>query len=165
MSEKEKGKETTLNSADINEEAKPDGGSATQTSPVDQKNNEKMETAQESQIDPLTDLKQQLDMMSDRNLRLMAEFDNFKKRASRDYERLVDSANEKMTIDLIDVRENFDRALRSAEAGNDYKVLLDGIKLIYTKFDSVLSKHGLEVFAEPGDEFDPQIHDALMKTA
>jgi molecular chaperone GrpE len=100
----------------------------------------------------------------DRYLRLMAEFDNYKKRISRDYDRLVESANEKLILDLIDVRENFDRAIQSAQTNTDYQGLLDGLKLIYSKFESILEKNGLEVFAAPGDQFDPQIHDALMKS-
>lgn len=130
----------------------------------EQKKEESDKTPQQEQNDAVQDLKQQLDSMNDRYLRLMAEFDNYKKRVNRDYERLVESANEKLMLDLVDVRENFDRAIRSGETGNDYTVLFDGIKLIYNKFESVLSKNGLEVFADIGDVFDPQIHDALMKT-
>lgn len=120
------------------------------------------ESEQES-VDTVEDLKQQLDQMSDRYIRLMAEFDNFKKRVSRDYERLVESANEKLVGELIDVRETFERALRSSESVEECKGILEGMKLIYTKFDSVLSKNGLESFAEVGEVFDPQLHDALMK--
>ena len=121
------------------------------------------ESEMEEPVDSLEDLKQQLETMSDRYVRLMAEFDNFKKRVSRDYERLGESANEKLMIDLIDVRENFERALRSGECGADFQSLFEGMKLIFSKFDTALAKHGLEPFAQKGDAFDPQIHDALMK--
>lgn len=117
----------------------------------------------ESQVDTAEDLKEQLDSMNNRYLRLMAEFDNFKKRTIRDYERLVDSANEKLILELVDVRENFERALKSGEANSNYQSFFDGIKLIFNKFITVLSNNGLESFAEPGDEFDPKDHDALMK--
>jgi molecular chaperone GrpE len=118
----------------------------------------------EDAVDTAEDLKLQLDSMSDRYLRLMAEFDNFKKRVSRDYERLVESANEKIMIEMVDIRENFDRALISGEKTSDYQSFFDGMKLIFTKFDGVLHKHGLEPFGAVGDIFDPIIHDALMKT-
>lgn len=113
----------------------------------------------------IDELKALVNVEKDRYLRLMAEFDNYKKRISRDYDRLVESANEKLILDLVDVRENFDRAIQSAQNNTDYQGLLDGLNLIYSKFKSVLDKNGLEVFAAPGDQFDPQIHDALMKTA
>lgn len=121
------------------------------------------EQQEESTVDTVEDLKKQLDSMNNRYLRLMAEFDNFKKRTIRDYERLVDSANEKLILELVDVRENFERALKCDEANSNYQSFFDGIKLIFNKFDTVLCNNGLESFAEPGDEFDPQDHDAMMK--
>jgi len=116
-------------------------------------------------VDSVDDLKTQLDAMGDRYVRLMAEFDNFKKRVSRDYERLVESANEKLMLELIEVRENFDRAVRTEETGGELERFCEGMKMIYSKFDDILRKNGLEPFGEVGEEFDPQIHDALMKTA
>jgi molecular chaperone GrpE len=118
----------------------------------------------EQPVDSLDDLKRQLEEQSDRYLRLMAEFDNFKKRISRDYERLVESANEKLISELIEVRENFERAVKTGESANDAKILFDGMKLIFAKFDEVLSKNGLEPFGAPGELFNPQMHDALMKS-
>ena len=93
----------------------------------------------------------------------MAEFDNFKKRVSRDYERLVESANEKLMSELIEVRENFERAIRSDEKCTDPKSIFDGMKLIFAKFNDVLANNGLKPFAVAGEPFDPQLHDALMK--
>ena len=130
-----------------------------------QRASEKVEAVEkEEPVDTVEDLKQQLDSMSDRYVRLMAEFDNFKKRVSRDYERLVESANEKLMLDMIDVRENFDRALRSSDTSTESGSFYEGMKLIFNKFETALAKHGLEVFAAAGDPFDPQLHDALMKT-
>ncbi|NLL11988.1 MAG: nucleotide exchange factor GrpE [Fibrobacter sp.] len=120
---------------------------------------------EEKTTESIDELKALVNAEKDRYLRLMAEFDNYKKRISRDYDRLVESANEKLILDLVDVRENFDRAIQSAENSTDYQGLLEGLKLIYNKFESVLGKNGLEVFAAPGEQFDPQVHDALMKTA
>ncbi len=112
----------------------------------------------------LEDVKNELEQARDRHLRLMAEFDNYKRRTGRDFERLIESANEKLMLEFIDVRENFDRALKAGESGGDFQSFFDGMKLIYSKFNDVLGKNGLEAFGEPGDAFDPQIHDALMKS-
>lgn len=101
---------------------------------------------------------------NDRYLRLMAEFDNFKKRTSREYAQMVEMANEKIIKELVDVRESFERALCHGETATEVTPFFDGIKLIFSKFDTVLSSNGLVPFAEQGDVFDPQIHDALMKT-
>ena len=119
---------------------------------------------EKEQIDEVDSLKKQITDMNDRYIRLMAEFDNYKKRISREYERQVESANEKLMVEMVEVRENFERALRSGESGTDFNTLFEGMKLIFNKFDNVLSRNGLAHFAEVGDAFDPQIHDALMKT-
>ncbi|MDR0330178.1 MAG: nucleotide exchange factor GrpE [Chitinispirillales bacterium] len=110
-------------------------------------------------------LKLEIEAGKDRYLRLMAEFDNYKRRAGKEYERLIESANEKLILEMVDVRENFDRALKSGEAGGEFAAFYDGMKLIFTKFDEVLARSGLTVFAEAGEPFDPTIHDALMKAA
>lgn len=112
----------------------------------------------------LDDVKEQLEEVRDRHLRLMAEFDNYKRRTGRDFEKLIESANEKLMLEFIDVRENFDRALKAGESGGEFQSFFDGMKLIYSKFNDILTKNGLEAFAEPGESFDPQIHDALMKS-
>jgi molecular chaperone GrpE len=117
----------------------------------------------EGAIDTVDDLKQQLEAQSDRYLRLIAEFDNFKKRVSRDYERLVESANERLIGELLEVRENFERALKTGDQAAESGSIFEGMKLIFTKFDAVLTKNGLEPFAAADEPFDPQLHDALMK--
>lgn len=109
-------------------------------------------------------LKEQVQNWNDRYLRLMAEFDNYKKRSSREYQTMVDCANERLMTDLVDVRESFERAVKTSEQAEDYKTIFEGLKLIFSKFDTVLVKHGLEVFGAPGEPFDPMEHDALMKT-
>jgi molecular chaperone GrpE len=113
--------------------------------------------------DTLEDLKNKLEAQSDSYLRLMAEFDNFKKRTSRNYERLIECANEKLIAELIEVRENFERAVKAGDQCDSAKTLVDGMKLIFSTLDCVLAKNGLEPFGKAGDLFDPQFHDALMK--
>jgi molecular chaperone GrpE len=95
----------------------------------------------------------------------MAEFDNFKRRTAKEYQQLVEQASEKLMKDIIDVRENFERAFKAHREGADPAPFMDGMKMIFTKLDNVLHKHGMEVYCEPGQEFDPQLHDAMMKSA
>lgn len=109
-----------------------------------------------------SNIQAELDAAKDRYLRLMAEFDNYKRRTSKEYERLVESANEKLILEMIGVRENFHRALKAGESGGDFAPFFEGMKLIFAKFDETLANNGMSVFAEAGEEFDPAIHDALM---
>jgi molecular chaperone GrpE len=108
----------------------------------------------------IQELTEQLEAVNDKYLRLMAEFDNFKRRSAKEYERMVEAANEKLMKEIIEVRENFERAFKSKAEGEK---LLEGMKLIFAKLNTILQKHGLEVYAEAGQKFEPEIHDALMR--
>jgi molecular chaperone GrpE len=112
----------------------------------------------------IADLESRLAAANDKYLRLMAEFDNFKRRTAKEYQQLIEQANEKLIKDIIDVRENFERAFKTHKEGADPKPFVDGMKMIFSKLDGVLHKHGLEVYSEAGQEFDPQLHDAMMKS-
>jgi molecular chaperone GrpE len=130
---------------------------------VKEKNSaEKSEERVEENEDAVSVLQEQLEIQKDKYFRLMAEFDNFKKRTAVEYAKMIESANKALINDLVDIRETFERAFVS-DAQTDINVFKDGIQLIYNKFDGILSKHGLESFGEIGDKFDPALHDAMMK--
>jgi molecular chaperone GrpE len=97
--------------------------------------------------------------LNDKYLRLMAEFDNYKRRSGKDRERLIEAADEQLIKELIEVRENFERAFASKDQGDKFVL---GMKLNYAKLNSILQKHGLEAYGEPGTKFDPEIHEAVL---
>jgi molecular chaperone GrpE len=108
-------------------------------------------------------LSEEIERVNDKYLRLMAEFDNYKRRAAKEYERVVGSAAERVVSELVPVRDNLQRALKAKEEGvADLEKLYEGVKLVASKLDEVLKGNGVETFGEVGEEFDPQVHDALM---
>jgi molecular chaperone GrpE len=121
--------------------------------------NAKQGTEDSADRKKIEELAGQLAAANDKYLRLMAEFDNFKRRSAKEYERLIEAANERLMKDLTEVRENFERAIKSNASGEN---LQEGMKLIFSKLNTILEKHGLEIYAEAGQQFDPEIHDALM---
>lgn len=122
---------------------------------------QKLENQVEAEI---VDLNERLGGLNDKYLRLMAEFDNFKRRTAREYEKLVEGANERLILEIIDVRENMERALKTGETlPAESQGFLTGIKLIFDKLENILKRQGLEVFCEKGDEFNPELHDAMIK--
>lgn len=142
-------------------------GEAAEQAGTEAEQTEQVEQAEEQaeRVEQTADmLGEQLKAAQDKYIRLLAEFDNYKRRTSREYERMVEAANEGLMKDLIEVRENFERALKSGGEHAAGEGFVQGMRLIFNKFDEVLSKNGLEPFGEDGDEFDPEIHDALMKT-
>lgn len=114
--------------------------------------------------DPLTLLEEDLKAQKDKYLRLMAEFDNYKRRSIKEYERIIESANQQLVKEIIEVYESLGRALKMDHKEGDLAPVVEGMKLIFSKLDEILKKNGLSVFGKQGEEFDPLIHDALMKT-
>jgi molecular chaperone GrpE len=106
-----------------------------------------------------------LDALQDRNLRTLAEFDNYKRRTLRERDQMIESAAAGIMRELVDVRESFERALKGAgaSAATNHAAVYDGMRLIFTSFDGVLSKHGLVPYGAEGEEFDPVVHDAMMR--
>ncbi len=145
--------------AEIFEPVKAKGAEVLTEEVASKEQPESVTKEEKEQIDEVDSLKKQLADMNDRYIRLMAEFDNYKKRISREYERQVESANEKLMVEMVEVRENFERALRSGESGADFNTLFEGMKLIFNKFDNVLSRNGLAHFAEVGELL---IHRSMM---
>jgi molecular chaperone GrpE len=119
----------------------------------------------QKQKQEIDELKSKNEAANDKYLRLMAEFDNFKRRTAKEYQQLVEQANEKLIKDIIEVRENFERAFKHHKEGADPASFIEGMKMIFTKLDTVLHKHGMEVYCEVGQEFSPELHDAMMKCA
>ena len=117
------------------------------------------ETAEEVK-DPCKELKEELDRTKDQLLRTMAEYDNYRKRSQREKEAAYSDSKADVISEILPVLDNFERAAMNEDAPDeDYK---KGIKMIFQQFDNVLKKLGVEPFGEKGDEFDPNMHNAVM---
>ncbi len=108
--------------------------------------------------DPLTQLQQQNAELNDRYLRLMAEYDNFRKRTQREKEDLYSSVTASTVEKFLPVMDNFIRASSFEQGSDDFK---KGFDLIYSGFASVLEGLGVTPFGQPGDAFDPTVHNAI----
>jgi molecular chaperone GrpE len=103
--------------------------------------------------------------LEDRLLRLAAEFDNYKKRTSREFQQLVGTANENLIVQLVDVLDNFERALESANSAQDFEAFHRGVELIHDHLVEILAKEGLQPIEAVGHAFDPHRHEAMMQMA
>jgi molecular chaperone GrpE len=107
----------------------------------------------------------QAEELHDRNLRLMAEFDNARKRAAREREEYVRYANESLLRELLPVLDNFDRALEAARQEPAAAALTAGVELIQRELLRVLEKFGATPFSSLGERFDPERHEAVARVA
>ncbi len=98
--------------------------------------------------------------MAVKYLRLMADFQNYKRRVEKEKSDIYAFANEKIVIELLDVIDNFERAL--AHQGEEGSVISDGMNMIYKQLKAALEKSGLQEIDALGQEFDPNLHNAVM---
>ena len=97
---------------------------------------------------------------SERYMRLMAEFQNYKRRAAKEKTDTLQYANEKIVGDLLPVIDNFERAL--ATETDDLEGYAKGMQLIFEQFKKALENAGLEEIKAMDEEFDPNVHNAVM---
>ncbi len=124
---------------------------------------EKPEETDASEITDGSDIKELLAQKEDMYLRLAAEFENYKKRMFRQSEELVHHAEAGVLIDLLEVLDNFERALGSAADKKDFKAFKKGVKMILEQMKKILDDHNVSQIATVGKTFDPELHEAVMQ--
>lgn len=108
-------------------------------------------------------LKEDLAKEKDRFLRLFAEFENFKKRTSKERMELFKTAGQEVIVSLLPVMDDFDRALLEISKSED-KEMYTGVELIRNKLKETLKSKGLEeIKIKAGDTFDAEVHDAITQ--
>ena len=99
--------------------------------------------------------------MEKRLLRLQADFENFRRRTSKEKEELSAVVTQGMLKDMLPLLDNFERAM-AAEA-KDGEAFQKGVEMIFTQFTEILKKNGLEHIEVEGQKFDPNFHQAVMR--
>lgn len=101
--------------------------------------------------------------LNDRYLRLYSEFDNYRKRTLKEKGELVKTASEEVIVSLLPVLDDMERAIEVLRAGQaeGLESSLEGIKLIYNKFSSILQQKGLQAIESKGQPFDVDFHEAI----
>ncbi len=107
-------------------------------------------------------LRTELDEKNDRFIRLVADFDNYKKRAVRERTEIVETANRMLILKILPVLDNLERALDHRESSNSDS-FYEGINMILSHFREILKAEGVEPIEAVGEAFDPELHDALMQ--
>lgn len=106
---------------------------------------------------------QELQEYKDKYIRLFAEFENFRRRSARENFELIANANAKLLGKLTEVLDNFNLAFDPKNKTGNQEDVEKGIRLIYNKFKDILSDEGLTEVDPVGEDFDPNLHEALMQ--
>ncbi len=106
---------------------------------------------------------QQISELKDKYLRLMAEFDNHKKRTIKEKLDMMKSAAQDTLSALLPVLDDFDRAKKNADDDNSTEQFSEGVSLVYNKLYSILNQRGLEPMETNGEVFDSELHEAITE--
>lgn len=117
-----------------------------------------------SGVSELEQLKADLAESKDKYLRLYSEFENFRRRTSKEKLELIGTANKELMADLVPVLDDFERASRALAEKSDVEAAKEGIDLIYNKFKKTLESKGLKKMeVEKGHDFSEELHEAITQ--
>ena len=111
--------------------------------------------------DEIAQLSQKCEELNDKNLRLMAEFDNFRKRTLREKSDLIKTAGEKVFVNILPLIDDFERAMQAMDSTEDVLAVKEGVDLIYAKFINFLNANGVKAIATENEPFDVDVHEAV----
>jgi molecular chaperone GrpE len=106
-------------------------------------------------------LKEELAQANDKYLRLYAEFDNFRRRTTKERTEARETEGKELLVALLPVLDDFERAQRSMENAVDVAPVKEGVTLIQNKLKNILSQKGLKEMTSIGEPFDADLHEAI----
>jgi len=122
---------------------------------------ETTEQAADQIEDELEQITQKCAELNDKNLRLMAEFDNYRKRTLKERMDLLKTAGESVLVNMLPLVDDFERALKAMESADDLQAVKDGVDLIYSKFVAFLIQNGVKAIPDQNEEFNTEFHEAI----
>ncbi len=134
-----------------------------QSSDTIEENTDKPEEVTKIKVEIKSEPEEPPESESERYIRLAAEFDNYKKRTAREFGDLVKSANTRLLRSLVEIADNFERAIEADENDKDSESYKKGVELIYGQLSELLKKEHVTAVASVGKDFDPNLHEAMMQ--
>ena len=139
------------NPEEVKETQEPETAAVPETEPAP-------EAAPEAEKNPW---EEKFNQEHDAHLRLAAEYDNFRKRTVKEKEASYGNGKSDAVLKMLPIYDNLERALKQETQDAAYK---KGVELTMTELIKIFTGLGVEIFGEPGDAFDPQLHNAVMHT-
>ena len=117
-------------------------------------------TVTREQMEQMENLAQQLSTLNDQHLRLMAEYDNYRKRTQKEKETIYQDAKADTITKFLEIYDNLERAV--SQEGDEENVHKKGMTMIFHQLEGILTKLGVTVMDPKGEPFDPARHNAVM---
>ena len=118
-------------------------------------------TEEEKLAQELEEANKVIEEQKDKDLRLSAEFDNYRKRTMKEKAELILNGAEKTISSILPIVDDFERALKNMETATDVAAVKEGVELIYNKFMSVLGQDGVKVIETKEKPLDTDFHEAI----
>ena len=127
---------------------------------------EKRAAKKQARQDKKTDaMKEQIEQLEDRVKRQMAEFENFRKRTDREKQAMFETGAKRVIEKILPIVDNFERGLATVPEGNMEDPFVDGMNRVYKQLLTELDNIGVKPIEAVGQEFDPNLHNAVMQVA
>lgn len=127
---------------------------------VESRDDESNETEGEDEVSVLKD---ELEAEQNKYLRLLADYDNFKRRTQKDREISAKFRSQSLLTDLLPVLDNFERALAVEAKSEDAVSIMKGVEMVQKSLLEAVKREGLEEITAVGEPFDPNFHQAVMQ--
>ena len=118
------------------------------------------ETVTDEKAEKISELEKELAASKEAHIRTLAEYDNYRKRSTKEKEGIYTDAKAVCMTELLGVVDNFERALDVKDS--DFESYKKGVEIIYSNLVDTFKKLGVESFGEKGEEFDPNFHNGVM---
>ena len=123
------------------------------------------EKVKEEQIPSAEELQEKIAELEDKNLRMMVEFDNYRRRTNKEKLELMATAGERIFKEMLPLVDDFERAVAAMDKTDDIEALREGIMLIQQKFLSFLEKEDVHAIETEGVDFNTDEHEAVTTFA
>ncbi len=115
----------------------------------------------EQVLDEVENLQDKYDELNNSHLRLHAEFDNYRKRTSKEKMEIIKAGGERVLSDMIPLIDDFERALETVQKADNKEAIVEGLELIYAKFIAFLNQNGVKEIEAIGEKFDADKFEAI----
>jgi len=115
----------------------------------------------ENETENSVEWEEKYNSLNDNYLRLMAEYDNYRKRTIREKADLIRNGGESVILSILAVVDNFERAIAANENATDISAVKEGVELIYQQLTATLKQHGVKEIATKDVDFDTEFHEAI----
>lgn len=128
---------------------------------IEQVNEARVNQVEETELSETDKLKSEVSMLNDKYVRLYAEFDNYKRRTTKERIELLQTAGKDVIVSLLTILDDFERANKAMESASDVNSVKEGVELVHNKLISLLAQKGLKAMECIGQPFDADIHEAI----